>query len=274
MDALTVFYRVRHNQGCFDALLANLRYVFATGCHFQAMAAVQAQCGYVMRHHGRRPAGREETGAMLGAVTSRLEALELCELHRPQILISYDQLDDGDGLELVREARKRWPELPILLVLQGVNLLRLRQALEVGCTGILADALIAEGHILTALQTVLKGETYLDPSLGALLERDGLGWDPPITPRQLAILQEVVNGLSDRQIAELLAIPFDTVRHQLKQAYRLLGTSNRTHAGLILLQLGLLKPPRLPAVARARASVLQALRQSQAPEPEPTHPVE
>lgn len=44
MDALKVFYRIRHDQGILDALLCDLSFVFATGCQFQAMAAVQAQC--------------------------------------------------------------------------------------------------------------------------------------------------------------------------------------------------------------------------------------
>jgi hypothetical protein len=63
MDALDVFYRIRHDQDRFDELLANLRYVFATDSHFEAMAVVSAQCCFVMRHHGCRPAGRDETGA-------------------------------------------------------------------------------------------------------------------------------------------------------------------------------------------------------------------
>ncbi len=48
-------------------------------------------------------------------------------------------------------------------------------------------------------------------------------------------------GLSDREIAADLAIPFDTVRYQLKLAYQVLGTSNRTKAGVTVLQLGLVK---------------------------------
>jgi hypothetical protein len=52
MDALKVFYRIRHDQGILDALLCDLSFVFATGCQFQAMAAVQAQCAYVSASGG------------------------------------------------------------------------------------------------------------------------------------------------------------------------------------------------------------------------------
>ncbi|MEB3276440.1 MAG: response regulator transcription factor [Cyanobacteriota bacterium] len=262
MDALKVFYQVRHDQSIFDALLAKLRYVFAAGNRFQAMAAVHCQCAYVLRSNGgQRPSGRQETGGLLGSVTTAAEALELCARYQPQVLITYDRLEDGDGLELVRQARQRWPELPILLVLEQLSLPRLRQALRCGSTGILTDALIAEGYVLHALQTVLQGETYLDPSLDALLKQGGRGWDPALNPRHLQILQALVNGLSDREIATALAMPYDTVRHQLKLIYRELGTSNRCHAGLVALQLRLVEPPQLPSVAVARSDAASSLRQ-------------
>lgn len=259
MDALRVFYQIRHDQGIFDALLSKLSFVFATGCHFQAMAAVQAQCAYVMRQEGYRPAGREETGAMLGSVTTKVEALELCAKYNPLILITYEQLEDADGLDLVREARQRWPELKILLILQRTTLPRLRQALRAGSNGILADALIAEGYILTALQTILRGDTYLDPSLGVLLETSESGYDPCINEKQLAIMALVLEGLSDKEIGLRLGIAFDTVRHLLKQVYRQLGTSNRCHACLVLLQLGLLRMPALPALTPAGRQGLATL---------------
>jgi DNA-binding NarL/FixJ family response regulator len=268
MDALDVFYRIRHDQGLFDELLTNLRYVFATGSHFEALACVSAQCCFVMRHRGFRPAGRAETGAMVGSVTTAAEALSLCASHRPQLLITTDQLEDGDGLELVRQAHQHWPQMPILVVLKQVSLPRLRAALQAGAQGVLTDVLVMEGHVLTAIQSLLRGEPYLDPSLGLLLEQGGRGWDPQLSAKQLAILQLVVNGRTDREIAAELAIPFDTVRHQLKQAYRELGINNRSHAVLVLLQLGLLQPPALPAVARADVGpALASLRSLAADQP-------
>ncbi len=270
MDALDVFYRIRHNQAEFDELLTHLRYVVATGSHFEAMAIVGAQCSFVMRHHGFRPPGRAETGAMVGAVTTAAEALDLCASHHPQVLITTDQLEDGDGLDLVASAHQRWPQLPILLVLKRVSLPRLRAALRAGALGVLTDALVMEGHVLTALESLLRGEPYLDPGLGRLLEEGGQGWDPQLSAKQLTILQLVLHGLSDRQIAAELAMPFDTVRHQLKAAYRALGINNRSHAVLTLLHLGLLQPPELPAMASSDAAHaitnLRTLAAEQAPE--------
>ena len=85
MDALDVFYRVRHQWPEFEALMAKLRYVFASGSHCEALALVHSQRSYVMNHHGHRPPGREETGGMVGSVTTRAEALALCRRHQPEL---------------------------------------------------------------------------------------------------------------------------------------------------------------------------------------------
>jgi NarL family two-component system response regulator LiaR len=252
MDALDVFYRVRHKWPEYEALMAKLRWVFASGSHLEALAVVHSQRSYVMNHHGHRPPGRDETGGMIGSVTTREEALELCARHQPELLVTSDQLEDGDGLELVREAHQRWPELPILLVMKTLSLPRLRLALGSGSRGVLTDALFMRGYVLAALRAVLAGERYLDPALRELLEENAMGWDPQLSEKQLQILQEVVYGLSDRQIAEKLSIPYDTVRYCLKQAYRELGTSNRMHAALLLVQQGLLKTGVLPAQGLSR----------------------
>jgi DNA-binding NarL/FixJ family response regulator len=198
-----------------------------------------------MRHYGRRPAGREETGAMLGSVTTAAEALALCESKSPQILITTDQLEDGDGLDLVRQAHDRWPELPILLILKQLTIPRLHQALQAGSQGILADALILEGNVFTALQALLRGDHYFDPSLGALLQDGVAGCNPRLSAKQLQVLMLLVSGDSDRQIAVKLELPIDTVKYNIKQIYRVLGVGNRASAVLMALRLGMVSVPPL-----------------------------
>jgi len=253
MDALDVFYRVRHQWPEFEALMAKLRYVFATGSRAEALSAVNSQCSFVLRHRGLRPAGREETGGMLGSVTTSAEALQLCERHDPEILITTDQLEDCDGLGLVHEAHQRWPMLPILVVMKTLSLPRLRLAVANGALGVISDALILEGHVYQSLQSVLVGKQYYDPALMKLLAEHDLGWNPKLNEKQLSILQQVVYGLTDRQISHELGIPYDTVRHHLKQAYRELGTTSRSHASLLLVEHGLLRKPKLPAVPLSAA---------------------
>lgn len=242
MDALDVFYRVRHHWPEYVALMSDLRYVCAMGSRSEALGWVHCQSSYVMRHRGHRPAGRAETGGLIGVVTTAKEALDLCERHTPDMLITTDQLEDRDGLELVREAHSRWPKLPILLLLKQLSLPRMRLALESGSQGILTDALIFDGHVFEALQALLRGERYLDPALGALIERGDAGPDVVLSSKQLEVLTRLVLGDTDRMIAKSLTMSFDMVRYYVKQLYGLLGVSNRSSAAVQAVKLGLVDP--------------------------------
>ncbi len=66
------------------------------------------------------------------------------------------------------EERECLLQIRILLILKHTTAPRLRQALQAGSNGILCDALIAEDHVLTALQIVLAGGEYIDPGLAFL----------------------------------------------------------------------------------------------------------
>ena len=107
---------------------------------------------------------------------------------------------------------------------------------------------------------MLAGATYLDPSLGVLLESSVAGYDPQLNERQLAIMALVLEGRSDREIGVQLGIAFDTVRCHLEMVYLQLGTNSRCHACLILLQLGLLRMPPLPPLNVARSDALRSLK--------------
>jgi len=133
-------------------------------------------------------------------------------------------------------------------------------ALESGSQGILTDALIFDGHMFGALQALLQGERYLDPALGALIERGDAGPDVVLSTKQLQVLTRLVVGDTDRVIANQLDMPFDTVKDYVKQIDDLLGVSNRSSAAV---QLGLVNPglpdPALsPDVARSTAALKAA----------------
>ena len=73
-------------------------------------------------------------------------------------------------------------------------------------------------------------ELRMSAALTRLAERQGL------TPREQAIYSAVLNGSSDKEIADLCGISFTTVRTHLKHIYEKTGTSNRTQLLAKLLQ--------------------------------------
>ena len=72
-------------------------------------------------------------------------------------------------------------------------------------------------------------------SRGAL----ALGVRPPLTNREMHVLKEVAEGLSNKEIAWRLGISEKTVRNHLVSVYDKLSATNRTHAVMLAIRLGL-----------------------------------
>lgn len=63
-----------------------------------------------------------------------------------------------------------------------------------------------------------------------------------LTPREQRVLELLVGGHSNREIADLLFVCEDTTKYHLKNIYGKLGVRRRTHAVLRALQAGLVRP--------------------------------
>ena len=251
MDALTLFHRLGAHQNDADELLAAERTVVCVGSRLLAVAWVQGQRGMVLRSHQGDMVHDRDTGGLLGAVTCEDEALRLVRRHHPTLLISTGVLEQGNGFSLVQKAKACDPSLRTILILQHQNRRLYEQAIATHSDGILVEPLMGRGHLLLALRSVCAGCIYLEPEVGAVLRGSHPGIDPGLTDRELEVMQEVVNGLSDRQIGEVLFLAPDSVKYRLKQVYLKLGLHNRTRAAIAVLLMGLVDPPRplVPATA-------------------------
>ncbi len=63
-----------------------------------------------------------------------------------------------------------------------------------------------------------------------------------LTPREQRVLELLVDGCSNREIAEVLFVCEDTAKYHLKNIYGKLGVRRRTHAVLMALESGLVRP--------------------------------
>lgn len=185
---------------------------------------------------------------ILGAVTTAAEGLAQVRRHRPSLLLVSDRLEDGCGVDLVVQAKRRHPEVrTLLLVSQEHRLARIRRALQAGCDGIVAESRLLQGSGLQALHTVLGGGLYLDRGLiGAVLADPEPGGDAaePLSARERQVLERVVHGLKNHEIAAELMVSVDTVKTHVRNVLLKLRVRGRIEAVVIGLQLGLVDWPR------------------------------
>ena len=179
-------------------------------------------------------------------VTTEAEALEGLARTRPGLLITTNQLEQGSGLALVEAARDLVDDIRSILIVDP----RLDDRVAAGRSR--ADAVLSEKDCFTADRPVVTmsrsiaiGQRFRSAAVLAAMEAASVQrqpWrdEPPLlTARERAMVELLVQGLGDRQVAEQLGISYEGARSLGKSLRRKLGAGSRGQAVAKALQLGL-----------------------------------
>jgi DNA-binding NarL/FixJ family response regulator len=163
----------------------------------------------LVRRGFRRMLEDEPTFQVAGEASDGLEAVELAEQLRPDVIVMDCALPQMNGIEASRRILAKWPETAILMLSMHSEDTLVKQALEAGARGyILKNAMDLD--LVSAIKKVAEGQTVLDPQIarsGALKGERDTG----LTPRELEILQHIVAGKSNKEIATELSLSVNTV---------------------------------------------------------------
>jgi len=169
--------------------------------------------------------------SQLDTAVSITEAGNLDELLK--ILRSESQIDlilldlvmpGMQHLDSVQAIVQRYPRFPIVVVSANENPYDIRQVLATGVSGYIPKSL-SHLMILKALKKVLAGDIYQPDILRKqLVYHNSSGF----TERQQQVFLLVIEGLSNKEIAQLLAIKERTVKHHVAAILKCLGVKNRT----------------------------------------------
>jgi DNA-binding NarL/FixJ family response regulator len=148
------------------------------------------------------------------------------------------------GKDGVSRFRAAFPELPVVVLSASEQSEDIHRLMAAGALGYITKSSPSE-VILSALRLVLSGGVYLPPSLLWPAEAGGdqgrafPARPPALTLRQLEVLRELVQGKSNRQIAESLNVTEGTIKIHMAGIFRTLKVANRTEAVLIAQKMGL-----------------------------------
>lgn len=145
------------------------------------------------------------------------DALAMVEKHRPDVALLDITMPGLNGLEVAARVAGVSPKTRVVILSMHANEGYVAQALRAGVAGyLLKDA--AARDLESALKTVLRGDTYLSPSISKQVVEMFLRSDEPaadplggLTARQREILQLIAEGRSTKEIAADLGVSVKTV---------------------------------------------------------------
>ena len=147
--------------------------------------------------------------AVVGEASDGNDAVKLAIELKPKVTVMDCALPGISGIEATRLIRAKLPEAAILMLSMHSEDTLIRQALEAGARGyILKNAMDLD--LISAVKAVAAGKTVLDPQL---VKPDALKGerDTGLTVRELEILQHIVAGKSNKEIAAELKLSANTV---------------------------------------------------------------
>lgn len=163
----------------------------------------------LVRRGFRRMLEDEPTFDVVGEASDGLEAVESAERLGPDVIVMDCALPQINGIEASRRILAKRPQTAILMLSMHAEDTLVRQAMDAGAKGyVLKNAMDLD--LVSAIKNVAEGKTVLDPQItrGGTLKGER---DTGLTPRELEILQYIVAGKSNKEIATELSLSVNTV---------------------------------------------------------------
>jgi DNA-binding NarL/FixJ family response regulator len=165
------------------------------------------------------------------------EALKVLPRHEPEVVLMDIQLPNMSGVECLAELRELLPSVKAIMVTVYEDPDRIFRALRSGASGYLLKRSAPE-EVLNAMREVQQGGGAMSGEIarkviGYFREQATVTAEVDrLTTREREVLELVVHGLSNKEIAERLSVTVAAVRWHLKHIYHKLHVHSRTEAAL------------------------------------------
>jgi len=176
---------------------------------------------------------------VVGIASSGEELLAHLHEWKPQIVLQDLLMPGGwDGIETTKRVLSKAPNVKVIALTASVDEARMMGVLRAGASGYVRKGADPE-VLLSAVRAVARGKTYIDPAVASRILQSGAGHED-LTPREAEVLRHLALGLSNKEIADALAIGDETVKTHVGNVLGKLGVDNRGQATVQALKRGLI----------------------------------
>jgi DNA-binding NarL/FixJ family response regulator len=173
---------------------------------------------------------------LVGAANGGYDAVRLFEEHQPDVMLMDLLMPDLGGIDRIRQ---RFPQARIIVLTTYSGDIQAARALKAGASGYLLKSMLST-ELVDTIRRVHMGQRRIQPEIAneiaAHFEADTL------SEREIDVLSLVATGSSNKQVGTALHISEDTVKGHMKNILSKLKANDRTHAVLIAMKRGYLKP--------------------------------
>ncbi|HEX4757870.1 MAG TPA: response regulator transcription factor [Terracidiphilus sp.] len=173
---------------------------------------------------------------VVGEAADGVEAVDQFRKHQPDVTLMDLRLPRLSGVEAIQRIRQEAPQARVIVLTTYDGDEDIYRALKAGARAYLLKGMTGE-DLVTTIRAVHAGKSHIPPAIAEkLAERMGT---EDLTPREFDVLEQIVNGMSNKEIATVLGVSEATVKTHINSLLGKLGVTDRTQAATAAIQRGI-----------------------------------
>ena len=173
------------------------------------------------------------------------QAIKMCEIYKPDIILMDMVMPILDGAQATEQIINKWPDIKIIALTSFNDKELIKRSIKAGAVSYILKS-ISGAKLVKTIKDVYNGKFILTSQATKILLselREKSEENIKLTGREEEILALIVEGLSNKQIAQKLFLSISTVQFHVSNILDKLGVSKRTEAAYIALKQNLVKLP-------------------------------
>ncbi len=181
---------------------------------------------------------------VIAEATTGQAAVRLTIKHKPDVAMFDIRMPDGDGLNALGRVRLDLPDQPVLMYSSYDNPSHVARAVALGANGFVHKT-VMRGDLIDVIRAVATGENVWTReelrrvAVALATPRYSGDTEIPLTNREYDVLTEICNGSTNKEIADVLKISYETVKEHVQHTLRKLRVADRTQAAVWAVRKGL-----------------------------------